>query len=414
MAIPGRRVRISWGFNPASGEPAYDNWSDVTDCVRSIKIRAGRLLDLERVEASTCTIELLNTDGRFTPENTSGAYTPNVRPFAQVEVAFINDGTLTPFTLGSARLGQASATLYTVAPESDSVFRGLVERITPKWWTRQGGVVTIECVDLFRYLQFSEITALVCAQEAAGARISRVLTHIANPFPVSIDSTGVTMAAATVTANALDYMREVAEEDGGLFYSRGDGKITFVSRATQRASTTYHNVQLAIGDSGAEVKYMDLQQSMDEQQLINRVTAKLSDGTSITAQEDATSQSRYLKRIKDFGTTRYVTLAELEQRALIELITRKRPRFKVDNLEFDMLDTTVNSTALAELGINHRVSLIRRPDQGSSISGEYLVQGYEHDITASPKRWRMRLIVSSAPSAKFILGEAMLSDTAVL
>ena len=411
MAVPGKRVRIAFGVNPTSGEPTVADWVNVTSWVRSIQIRFGRSQDLDRTEASTLVLELDNNDARFTPEQSSSPYYPNIRPFAQIEVAWTSDEA-GPFTIGAARLGETDCTLFTTAPTNTSVFRGLVERWTPRWNTRLGGVCVVEAVDLFRFFQKSTVSGSY-SQQTVGARIDQILTDIANPFPKEIDATGVTIAAETLTSsNALDYMREIAFEDGGLFYARGDGKIVFKSRATLRAESSFLTSQATIGDNAGELNYANLDLSMDEQVIVNNVKGKNSAGTSITAQQDTTSQTRYLTREFDFGTTRIVSLGDVEARAVVELVDKKSARLRVDDLAFNMQDSSLDSETLIERDLMHRVTINRRPDQGAALSSEYLIQGFEHDIT--PAGWTMRLRVSSPPADAWILGSSLLGTGTVL
>jgi hypothetical protein len=416
VAVPARRTRIAFGVTPVSGEPLYTDWVNVTSYVRSITTRVGRSEDLDRAEAATAIIELDNQDGRFTPENSAGAYYPNVRPFAQVEIAWIADDAKFPFTLGSATLGDSTgddaAILYDTAPASSSVFRGLVEKWTPTWWNPKGGTCLVEVVDLFRYLQFSDLTGAAYAQQTVGARISAVLTDIGNPFPTDIDSAGLTIAAETPTGNALDYMRDIAQQDGGIFYSRGDGKIAFKSRATLRGAATFRTVQATLGDQAGQFRYLDLRQSQDEQLVFNKITGKTSGGTAITAQENATSQNRYLKRVKDLGTTKIVAASDVESRAAVELADKSSPRLRVDALSYELLDSSLDATSLVALDLMYRVKVVRTPDQGAAISQEYIVQGIDHTVGISS--WRMDFRVSSAPSARMELGVATLGETAVL
>ncbi|PWG73437.1 hypothetical protein DF186_23085, partial [Enterococcus hirae] len=62
-------------------------WTDITSYVRQVNVRRGRSGDLDVVEPGVLSVELDNDDGRFTPENTQGAYTPNVKPGVTVRVS---------------------------------------------------------------------------------------------------------------------------------------------------------------------------------------------------------------------------------------------------------------------------------------------------------------------------------------
>jgi len=403
---------MAFGVLPGAGEPLVTDWEDVTSYVRKISIRAGRFQDLDRTEASTCIIELENGDARFTPENTTGAYYPDVRPFVQVEVSWKSDNLPGAFTLGQCLLGTLDSALYDTAPTNRSVFRGLVERWNPEWFPITGGICSAECVGLFRFLQVSELEAQVFVEQTAGARIAAVLTAINNPFPVSIDSAGATVKADTVTGNALEYIQGIADDDGGLFYERGDGKAVYIARSTLRASSTFSTSQATIGDGAGEINYRQLEQSMDEQTIINYVTGENSAGSEITAVQDTISQSYYLKRPIDLGTTDLKNTSDVTVRAVLELVNKSAARLRIDTLQFEILDQNIDSSTLVNLDLMTRVTVTRRPDQGSTLTGLYLVQGWEHDVT--PESWMMNLRVSSAPAGVWELGVSALGTGTVL
>lgn len=412
MGAPTLRVRIAPGILPGV-EPGFLDWVDVTSYCKSASVQIGRSQDLERVEAGLATVVLENSDARFTPRNTSGPYYPHLRTVMHIEVSYISDGTLTPFTLGLAELGDASATLYLVPPTSAGVFRGLVERISPEHYVGGGGHVTMEAVDRFRYLVLQKVSGSFSAQ-TVGARIEAVLTAIGNPFPTVIDTGGVTIAAATLTKeNALDYILGIVEQDGGVFLDRGNA-LTFLSLESLRAASTYRVVQVELGDDPGEIRARGFSRTYDEQFIYNEITGSTSGGTPITPQENTDSQEKYLVRNYDFGTTEITTVAELTQRALVQLVTHMRERERVDDLFFELNDLNTDSETLTALDINHRVQITRRPSAGSPIAGEFLVEGIRHDVTLEPYSWRLQFMVASAPSASFILGEAILGDTAVL
>src|ERR1051325_7408566 len=262
-------------------------------------------------------------------------------------------------------------------------------------------MVEITCVDPFRFFQIPTISRSY-PQQTVGQRITQILRDIQNPFPVDIDSTGATLAAGSITSNALEYMRSIAYLDGGLFYIRGDGTIIFRSRVTLHALPSYRTAQAVRGDGPGEINYIDIHPSMDEQLIVNEIDGETSDGTPISAQRDTVSQSKYLRRPYDFGATSLLNSTELSQRAILELAVKSRERLAMENLEFEMLDPATDTPTLIGLDLYDRVTVPRRPDQGSVISADYLVQGIDDDITV--ETWRRKIHVTSVPTACFTLG----------
>jgi hypothetical protein len=121
MAYPTTKVEIGFGSGPYVLNPT---WTDVTTYVRNISIRRGGRQDFEQFPPGTAQLTLDNTDGRFTPFNTSGAYTPNIVPRVQIRI--------------TADAGSGYV----------AVFRGFVAG-WPVSWTNAGkdSTVTISCFD---------------------------------------------------------------------------------------------------------------------------------------------------------------------------------------------------------------------------------------------------------------------------
>lgn len=386
MPVPTITVYIAWGALPSDGAPSV--WYDMTSYTMSVSTRVGRQDLLDRMEAGTATIVLNNATGYFTPLNTQSIYYPGVRPLAQVKIL----------------------------ADAEPLYYGLIERITPEWYVGGGGIVTLECTDVFRYLSFAEITnqpftldlitfgveyhilyaaGAAFVEQSVGARVAAVLTSIGCPFTTDVDTTGATVAATTPSGSALEYLRELVATEQGLFWQDLNGTITYDSLDTIRALSTFRTAQADIGDGVGQIPYTAVEMSMDESLIYNEIKGKISDGTSISAQSDTDSQALYLRRTQDLGTTELTTRSQLETRALLMLIERKTAQLRASSIAFAISDSSVDAATLLGLRPMHRVDFTRTPDVGDAISGEYLVQGMEHDIT--PGSWTMRLRVSQSP-----------------
>ena len=89
---PALSVMAAFGQNPFLGSAASYTWTDLSAYVLSYKSQGGRQHELSRFEARTTSILLDNTDGRFSPYNTSSPYYPNIVPSTPVWVQAVYSG----------------------------------------------------------------------------------------------------------------------------------------------------------------------------------------------------------------------------------------------------------------------------------------------------------------------------------
>lgn len=408
MSTAGIRVRLAPGALPGDGIP--ETWVDVSDRVRYLRTTFGRSQELDRIEAATVKIVFKNMDARFTPGNSTSDLV-GLRLNTAIEVEYTADADVYPFTLGSSALGEA--TLYDDPPVTERVFRGLITGFTPEWKDSADGgyaAMTVDATDYFAWLQKRNLTLEAFPQQTVGERIAAVLTAVGNPFPVDIDAAGLTIAAETKTGNALEYLKDLAALDAGLFYVRG-GTFVFKSRATIVEGDSYITSQATLGDQEGEFRGVALYMSLDDSYIYNRIVGKTSAGVAIDPQEDAESQSYYLPREKDYGTTAIVNVDDLTNRAAYELYASCGARWRIDGIEFNLRDPSLDSLSLVSLDLLDRVTVTRRPSSGDAISLECHVQGLTHEVT--PDSWMLTIQVAAAPEG-WLLGTSKLGETTVL
>lgn len=404
MTVPGVTVRISFDL---PGDGIGQTWYDVTDYVRYIRTTFGRSQELDQIEAATARVVLLNTDGRFTPGNTASPYT-DLRLFNQLEIRWRSDGSEDPFELGAAALGESNATLYDTSPSSAGMFRGLIDSFSPNFIDSTAGTYSemeITAFDFLGWLNKKYLSEEAFSQETVGSRIASVLTAAGNPFPTDIDTGGPTLAAETITSNVLEYIKEIVELDAGVFYCRG-GTLVFVARTTLQATDAYLTSQLTLGDQVGTYRGTGLRMTLDESKVVNRVNGIIYNGVSaIIEQNHTTSQSYYMVREKDFGVTPLFYTADLDNRAELELSLYALPLWRIEGVDYDLMDPDLDSSALLDLDLFDRVTIQRTPATGDAISIEGHFQGVQHEI--SPGYWKMTISVSSASEA-WTLGKSEL------
>lgn len=121
---------MGWAWKvEAQLDPASTTaWIDITRFVQALSLTRGREDDLEQPEASTLTLQLKNTDGRFSPENSLGAYHPRITVNRGVRASVDVNGIVTRRFTG-----------HTIAWD-------------PIWAVGKAGIVTLVCSDAFERL----------------------------------------------------------------------------------------------------------------------------------------------------------------------------------------------------------------------------------------------------------------------
>lgn len=79
-------VGAGFGYDPFDPSPTYTDISAYIDAKTGIDITRGRTDALSQPSAGTCTFLLDNSDGRFTPGNTSGPYGTDVKVRTPIQV----------------------------------------------------------------------------------------------------------------------------------------------------------------------------------------------------------------------------------------------------------------------------------------------------------------------------------------
>lgn len=104
--------------------------------LRGFAIKRGRQYQLDRIEAGTMTVELLDVGGNFWPDNAGGGYYPNIIPGKRINLRATYGGT------------------------DYDLFTGFIESYQPRLFstgTTTQTVVTITAVDLFGHLALAKL-----------------------------------------------------------------------------------------------------------------------------------------------------------------------------------------------------------------------------------------------------------------
>jgi hypothetical protein len=350
----------------------YASFDDITSKVRSLNIRRGRQHELNRVEAGTVSVRLLNQDGIFNPTNTGSQYWPDIRPMIPMKV---------------------QATWSTITYD---LFNGFVESWPASWSgapVQGDDNVDMHAVDAFKVLNLAQVT-LDREIETTTARINGVLDALGWPSTLrNIDVSESTVQAVDSDVNALSHIQEVVASEGGLFFIAADGRATFFERIH---TTLLSETDDTWGDAEGEKHYASINTSFDDSNLWNEVIVTASGLTDQVIEDDA-SQGLYGGPATSPRTLSVSTLltseAEMLDRATFLLGAYSEPHFRIESMAVE--NASLNNDQWERLLLHdlHARVLVRKRPVGDVIEQPSFIEGIEWDISSG--RWLLTWRLSS-------------------
>jgi hypothetical protein len=184
----------------------------------------------------------------------------------------------------------------------------------------------------------------------------------------------------------LEHLRQIEETERGTFLVLADGTYQYQGSGYRPAQT----VQLTFGEQGTEVPYLEAPVVYDDTNLINEYILNNTYNDTSIAISDATSQARYFKRS--------LTINQIFNPNVSSLPTDQRVFEPIPRMEglrpMPMLAPLTNWRKLLNLAISQKVSVRRRPMEGSDIFSAYdqFIEAIEHD--GVPGDWQVKFITS--------------------
>lgn len=256
--------------------------------------------------------------------------------------------------------------------------------------------------------------------QLSGERIDTVLDLVGWPVGDRDIADGQqTVRPANFEISALNYCQKIAQAEQGQFHSSADGRLVFRDRSYRTTNASSSSSQATFGDSGAELRYSDIQVDNSNKQMLNTVRVSRVGGTTYTAQ-DATSVGNYGE------ISREITDLEITDDNVVRGIAdwlvefNKDPQTRLTALTF--LPRRSVSTLLPQSltrDIGDRVTVRRRPGGvGSAIDKDVFIEGIGHTITKTDGDWNWKTTFNFSPaqdlSDYWILGTSTFDSETVL
>jgi hypothetical protein len=366
--------------------PGGDIWSDtanVTDLtpyVRSWSTQRGTQRELQRVEAGTASIVLDNRSGRFTPQNTSSPYYPNLLPMRQIRIR-----------------GTWNSVTY-------PIFQGFVEAWPATFPSGVDQIVTLSLVDGFKLLSLAAVSGSF-SQQGSGARVAAILDAVGWPTGDRTITTGESSVPAISLTNtsALQHLQEIEHAEGGRLFMGRDGKVNFIGRYDSLTAPNFSDrIWTDDGSGSGAMSYRDIALVFDDQLIVNDARLARTGGTQQVA-VNSTSQTRYGTRSLVESDIQLTTDNEVLDFANEVLGKYAEPVLRIEGLEDNALGHEFWGNVLGR-ELRDRVLIIKHPMGSSTLSQDSYIEGLAHEAPGGGE-WRTTLRVSPVDAeAWFVWG----------
>lgn len=335
-----------WGFS--------ETWLDVSDYVLSVKTARKFNRDLRIWSTGSASVELNNSDGRFSPDNLTG-------PYVAAGVSSIQPGCNIRISITYAGI------VYWV-------FTGEVDEWAEVWETvygpRTGGATTkITATDIWARVSQASIASVspaVGAGELFGARIHRILDAAGISVPRNFDTGSVAMLGTTLDAAPDQLIALTCDSEGGAVYPEADGTIYAKRKYSLVEETRSITPQATFGDGGllaGEIPWETIDVAgFNLTGLVNSALYTRVGGTQ-QVYRDPGSVARYGifgDKTPNIESLICSTDAEALSLAQWSVITKKDPMAPINSLTLPVVEPSIIATLLG-LRVRDLVEVIRRP-----------------------------------------------------
>ena len=404
MAVPVVNVTINFSTGPAfaqamiigSGVFGTNVFADsagvivdVSDQVDTIQISRGRNAISDTFQPGTLSLRLVDLNGDFNPQNTTGPYYGLLNPMRKISITATYGSTTYPLFAGYI-LGYNTAT-----PKN-------VGEVT---------YTTITAIDGLRLLYNAQITTVsgTSAGQLSGVRIGNLLDQVSWPTSQrSVDAGQTTMQADPATARTvLAACQTVSTSEYGAFYMDAAGNAVFKDRLT--ATKSVSGTAVVFNDNGTGISYYNALWLLNDAQIFNKafITAT---GLATQTAVNAASVAKYFTHgytqsdllMQDTATALDYARAYCASRAettvrcdaiTLDLYTANYTTGTIAALDLDFFDpVTITTTQPAAVGT-------------STLTKTLQVFGVQHSISVNS--WKTTFTTLEPIIDGFIIGSSL-------
>lgn len=362
---------------------------DVSSQVDSIQTFRGRNVLADQFQAGTLTMRIVDQNGDFNPQNTTGPYYGQLQPMRKIQITATYLGITYP------------------------IFAGFIlsyNTVTPK---NVGDVVytTITAVDGLQLLNNAQITTVTgtSAGQLSGDRINNLLDAVSWPASQRIVDTGQTTLQADpgTGRTVLAACQTVQISEYGAFYMDASGNAVFKDRLTCTKSP--NATAVVFNDNGTAISYFNALWILNDAQIFNKAFITATGLATQTAQNDA-SITKYFTH----GYTQQDLLMQTTTDALnyarAYVASRAETTIRCDAITLDLYTANYAAGTVAALDLDFfdpvTITTTQPAATGTSTLTKTLqVFGVAHSISVNS--WKTTFTTQEPIIDGFLIGSAL-------
>ncbi len=404
MAVPSVKTIINFSTGPSfaqafiigSGVLGNDVLADstgiivdVSNQVDSIQTSRGRNAQADQFQTGQLTLRIVDQNGDFNPQNTTGPYYGLLNPMRKVQIT------------------------ATYAGLTYSIFSGFItgySTSTPKF-TGDLVYTTITAVDAFRLAQNAQISTVTgaTAGQLSGARINKILDAISWPPSMrDIDAGQTTMQVDPGTARtALEAMQTVEISEYGSLYVNASGAFVFQDRAFTTSSVG--GTPVVFNDDGTGISYFNALWLLNDVLIYNSAQITRTGGTTQSASNQASIDKYFIHSYNQQNLLMETDAVALDY-ARAYVASRAETSTRCDAITLDLYTDNYDAGIVAALGLEFfdpvTITTTQPASTGTSTLTKTLqVFGVAHSIT--PNSWKTQFTTLEPIIDGFIIGSAL-------
>jgi hypothetical protein len=340
---------------------------DVSNLINRIETNRGRTALSDQFQTGSLTLRLVDQNGDFNPQNTSGPYYNLLTPMRKVQITATYSGVTYPVFSGFI-------TSYVTSYPSEA---------------EDVAITTIQAVDAFRLAQNAQISTVTGASAGnlSGTRINQILDEIDWPASMRDIDAGLTTMQADPGTNrtALQAMVTVSESEYGALYVDADGSFVFQDRGVTASSIG--GTPTAFADDGSGIPYFDASWILNDVLVFNKATITRLGGTAQIAINQA-SIDKYFLHSYFLNDLLMQTDAVALDYAQAYVASRAETSIRCDAIVLDLYTSNYNLGIIAALNLDFfdPISVLTTQPGGSTIQKTLQIFGVRMSIT--PNSWK--------------------------